>query len=120
ALALRSDYVEIQLDLAEVYAAQGKWQEALPLFSKSIGHAESDPDAYLLYGQALAETGAYREAEAPLRKAAELDSKNPVPHLELAKALTAIGAKQEARRELEAAAKLQQNKAESKPESDGT
>jgi rhomboid protease GluP len=83
ALALEPDYPVVRLDLAEIYASQGKDDKAVPLFTASIEQVEPDADAYLQYGRALRSTGNYPGAEKALRKSLELDPKNQEAQLEL-------------------------------------
>jgi membrane associated rhomboid family serine protease/Flp pilus assembly protein TadD len=107
ALKLEPDSPAVEVALAEVYQAQGKSSEAVPLFAKSISKAKSDSDDYLSYGQALVATEDYHQAESVLRKAISLDGKNAQSHLELAKVLRALNRNPEARKEDEQAAVLQ-------------
>lgn len=83
ALALEPDYPVVRVDLAEVYAYQGKADKAVPLFTASIAQVEPDADAYLLYARALRSTGNYPEAEKAARRSLELDPKNQQAQLEL-------------------------------------
>jgi len=107
ALKLEPGYPAVELDLAEVYLQLGDAKQAVPLFAKSISRATPDPDHYLAYGQALAATEDYRQAESALRKSIALDGKNAQAHVELAKVLRALNRNPEAQKEDEQATSLQ-------------
>lgn len=74
ALALRDDYADAQLRLANVLMADGEYAPAAGLLSKYVGAHEADGGARLQYAEALSRSGQPKPAEAQLR--ALLDKPN--------------------------------------------
>ena len=107
ALQLQPDDPDIEINVAELYMSQGKAEPAVRLFAKNISRTKLDWEDYMVYGEALAATEDYRQAESVLRKSVSLDSNRPKPHLMLAKVLRALHRDPEARQEDEQAAALQ-------------
>src|SRR5262249_44394166 len=106
-LKLEPDQPKVQVTLAELYMAQGKAKEAVPLFRDNIARAGGRANEYLIYGEALAATQDYEAAESALRKSISLNGKNVEAHLERAKVLRALHRDPEASKEDEQAAALQ-------------
>jgi rhomboid protease GluP len=106
-LAIAPDDRYSQINLAELYAFQGKPEKALPLFKKNLNEIAGYADALYYYGNALIQAGDLAEAESTLRKSVVLDSKWAEAHALLAKILKAEGKTEEAAKEQQIAASLQ-------------
>lgn len=74
-------------------------REALPYAKKATTDDPALPLGQLVFGRALAETGALSEAMAHLERALQLDPGNLENHLALARAYSEAGRAQDARRE---------------------
>ena len=107
ALQLQPDDPDIEINIAELYVSQGKPEAAVRLFAKNVSRTKLDWEDYFVYGEALAATEDYPQAESVLRKSISLDSKRPQPHLVLGKVLRALHRYPEAREEDERATALE-------------
>jgi tetratricopeptide (TPR) repeat protein len=68
-LAKRPDDSELNLQLADVYAAHRNWSAALPIYRDLLAKRLGDPSLALRYGLALLAAGHYRAALGPLERA---------------------------------------------------
>ena len=104
---MEPDDPDIQINVAELYVSQGKPEAAGRLFAKNVSRTKLDWEDYFVYGEALAATEDYPQAESVLRKSISIDGKRPQPHLVLAKVLRALHRDPEARQEDQQAATLE-------------
>jgi len=106
-LAVNSGDQDMQIGLAEVCAAQGKWEKALSFFGKNREFISDDADALLLYATALVQIKNLPEAEEVLKKSIHADSKLIESHKLLSDVLLQEGKTQEAMEEKHIADSLQ-------------
>lgn len=87
ALALRPDYVEVQLQAAEIYRAGRRFDRVLATLDRlqdGIGIEEAPPRVDMLQGIAMRRLGRSEEAHGCFVRAARKDPSDPAPHLEIA------------------------------------
>lgn len=95
ALALQPDYPEVQLQIAELYRTQGRYDRLLATIDRlqeTFGADGSCPcRAHLLRGIALQQLHRPNDAQRCFQDAIRTDPDNPEPHLYLAALLLEIG-----------------------------
>lgn len=110
ALALQPDYSDVQLELAELYRQQGRYDRLLATIDRlqdTIGEGDVCPSrAHMLRGIALHQLQRYGDAQRCFQDAIASDPKNPEPHLHLAALLLEQGDAQSARAPLQQAITL--------------
>jgi tetratricopeptide (TPR) repeat protein len=87
ALALRPDFQEVQLEAAEIYQAQGRFDRVLATLDRlqdGVGIEATEPRADMLQGIAMRQLGRHEQAKQCFLRAATKDPKVAAPHLELA------------------------------------
>lgn len=76
ALELEPNYAFVQVNLARVYLALDKPEQAVEMFRASISRLEPNADDYFWYAMALKQAGDLSGAESAVRRAIELDPKD--------------------------------------------
>jgi tetratricopeptide (TPR) repeat protein len=87
ALALRPDFQEVQLQAAEIYQAQGRFDRVLATLDRlqdGVGIEATAPRVDMLQGVAMRQLGRHEQAKQCFLRAAAKDPKIASPHLELA------------------------------------
>jgi tetratricopeptide (TPR) repeat protein len=87
ALALRPDFPEVQLQAAEIYQAQGRFDRVLATLDRlqdGIGVEATESRVDLLQGIAMRQLGRDEQAKQCFLRAARKDPKAASPHVELA------------------------------------
>ena len=87
AILSRSDDPEAAVQLAQIHMRRGHFEEAIPLFSKSLAVRPDDSRTLGSLGVALASTGRLDEAIATFQRAVDLDPHNTSAQANLAHAL---------------------------------
>src|SRR5581483_2350900 len=90
------DDVRETLRRAAEHQAAGQPHDAEALCRAVLAHAPSDPQALLLLGQALIDTGRATEAVAALRQSVALQPGSAEVHNQLGRALQATGSLKDA------------------------
>lgn len=110
ALALQPDFSDVQLEIAELYRQQGRYDRLLATIDRlqdSIGESGVCPSrAHMLRGIALHQLQRYSDAQRCFHDAIASDPNNPEPHLHLAALLLEQGDAQSARAPLQQAIAL--------------
>lgn len=110
ALALQPDFPDVQLEIAELYRQQGRYDRLLATIDRlqdTIGESDVCPArAHMLRGIALHQLQRYGDAERCFQEAIASDPNNPEPHLHLASLLLEQGDAQSARAPLQQAIAL--------------
>jgi tetratricopeptide (TPR) repeat protein len=110
ALALQPDYPDVQLEIAELYRQQGRYDRLLATIDRlqdTIGESDVCPSrAHMLRGIALHQLQRYGDAQRCFQDAIASDPNNPEPHLHLASLLLEQGDAESARRPLQQAIAL--------------
>jgi tetratricopeptide (TPR) repeat protein len=87
ALALRPDFQEVQLQAAEIYRPQGRFDRVLATLDRlqdGVGIEATESRADLLQGIAMRQLGRHEQAKQCFLRAAAKDPQAAAPHLELA------------------------------------
>jgi tetratricopeptide (TPR) repeat protein len=90
-LAKRPDDSELNLQLADIYAAHRNWSAALPIYRDLLAKHLGDPSLNLSYGLGLLATRRYQAALAPLEKARAAMPTNGEAGLAYARAMKGTG-----------------------------
>ena len=109
ALAIQPDYPEVQMQAAEVYHSQQRFDRCLATIDRlQDGTQAEDVPARvdMLQGLAMRQLGRSREARRCFVRAAAKDARDPSPHLELASLDLDMGRVAAARTSLETALRL--------------
>jgi tetratricopeptide (TPR) repeat protein len=110
ALALQPDFPEVQLEIAELYRQQGRYDRLLATIDRlqdTIAEGDACPSrAHMLRGIALHQLQRYGDAQRCFQDAIASDPNNPEPHLHLASLLLEQGDAQAARAPLQQAIAL--------------
>lgn len=109
ALALRPDYPQVQLQAAEIYHEQGRYDRVLATLDRlqdDVGIEASPPTVDVLRGIAMRQLGRRDEAQRCFLRAAGKDPTNATPHLEMATLALARGDVDQAGISLEKAIEL--------------
>lgn len=110
ALALQPDFPDVQLEIAELYRQQGRYDRLLATIDRlqdTIGESDVCPArAHMLRGIALHQLQRYGDAQRCFQDAIASDPNNPEPHLHLASLLLEQGDAQSARAPLQQAIAL--------------
>jgi tetratricopeptide (TPR) repeat protein len=110
ALALQPDYPEVQLQAAELYRLQGRYDRLLATIDRlkdTVGNDESCPSrAHMLRGIALQQFQRHSDAQRCFQEAIRRDPVDPEPYLYLAALHLEQGDVEAAREPLETAIKL--------------
>ena len=83
AIQLKPDYSGAVTAIADVYAAQGKLQQALTEYAKSLSITPNDPKTILNYAAALQQTGNKPQAEIQYRRVTELLPRDSAAYVDL-------------------------------------
>ncbi len=87
ALALQPDYPEVQLQAAEIYRAEQRYDRVLATLDRlqdGVGIEDAPARVDMLQGIAMRQLGRTEEARRCFARAATKDPTDPSPHLELA------------------------------------
>jgi tetratricopeptide (TPR) repeat protein len=87
ALALQPDYPAVQMEAAEIYRRQGRYDRLLATLDRlqeGIGMEQTPPRVDVLQGIAMRKVGRFEEAKRSFLRAAQKDPENDSPHIELA------------------------------------
>lgn len=87
ALALQPDYPAVQLEAAEIYRRQGRYDRLLATLDRlqeGIGMEQTPPRVDVLQGIAMRKVGRFEEAKRSFLRATQKDPENDSPHIELA------------------------------------
>ncbi len=110
ALALQPDFPDVQLEIAELYRQQGRYDRLLATIDRlqdTIGESDVCPSrAHMLRGIALHQLQRYGDAQRCFREAIASDPNDPEPHLHLASLLLEQGDAQAAHGPLQQAIAL--------------
>ena len=109
ALALQPDYPDVQLQAAELYLSQRRYDRLLATLDRlqdEVGVDDSPPQVDLLQGIAMRELGRTEEARRCFARASAKDASDVTPHLQLAELALAEGEVADARIALETALNL--------------
>lgn len=109
ALALRPDYPEVQLQLAELYRIQGRYDRLLATIDRLQDTMSADGcpcQAHLLRGVALQQLDRKSEAQRCFEEAIRVDPSNPDPYLYLASLMLEQGDRDAAQKPLQTAISL--------------
>lgn len=115
ALALRPDYPEVQLQLAELYRIQGRYDRLLATIDRlqdTVSEEGCPCQAHLLRGVALQQLNRKTEAQRSFEEAIRVDPNNPDPYLYLASLLLEQGDRAAALTPLQTAIRLQPSSAQ--------
>lgn len=115
ALALRPDYPEVQLQLAELYRTQGRYDRLLATIDRLQDTMSEDGcpcQAHLLRGVALQQLNRKNEAQRSFEEAIRVDPNNPDPYLYLASLLLEQGDRTAALSPLQTAIRLKPSSAQ--------
>lgn len=110
ALELEPDMPWVEVNLADIYAYQGKSAEAVALYRRSISEVDADATEYWRYGAALYSLQKYEEAENALQKSLALDQNDAGVHELLAHVYDKLGKIKEAKTESQRAGELSKKK----------
>ena len=109
ALALQPDYAEVQLQAANIYLAQGRFDRllaTLDCLQDDVGVDGAPSEVDILQGIAMRELGRHEEARRCFARASTKDASDVTPHLELAELALEQGQVASARAALETAINL--------------
>lgn len=109
ALALQPDYPDVQLQAAELYLSQRRYDRLLATLDRlqdEVGVDDAPPQVDLLQGIAMRELGRTEEARRCFARASAKDASDVTPHLQLAELALAQGEVVDARIALETALNL--------------
>ncbi len=109
ALALQPDYPEVQLQAAEIYLVQERYDRLLATLDRlqeGVGTDDSPAKADMLQGIAMRHLGRKEEAKRCFARAAEKNPADAAPHLEIASLAIENGDMESARRSLASATQL--------------
>lgn len=115
ALALKPAHIAARLDLADLYALQGRFEEALPLCEAVLAQQSEHSRAHLLRGKALAGLGQYGDAQQAFEAAINALPNNPAAYTELGLMLMKREQWAEARPVLQKAVALRQRRGDNGP-----
>jgi tetratricopeptide (TPR) repeat protein len=103
ALALQPDYPHVQLQAAEIYGQQRRFDRLLATLDRlqdGTGIEDAEPRVDILQGTAMRQLGRLEEARRCFLRAAAKDPTDATPHLELASLLLQQGQTDAARQSL--------------------
>ncbi len=109
ALALQPDYAEVQLQAANIYLAQGRFDRllaTLDCLQDDVGVDGAPSEVDILQGIAMRELGRHEEARRCFARASTKDAGDVTPHLEMAELALEQGQVASARAALETAIHL--------------
>ncbi len=109
ALALQPDFPEVQIQAAEIYQAQERYDRLLATLDRlqdGTGVAQAPARVDILQGIAMRHLGRTEEAGRCFARAAAKDPSNPTPHMELASLALERGDTDAARQSLALARQL--------------
>ncbi|NND97798.1 MAG: tetratricopeptide repeat protein [Pirellulaceae bacterium] len=109
ALALRPDYPEVQMQAAEIYRIQGRYDRLLATLDRlqeGLGGIEIPARADMLRGIAMRQLGQHQEARRCFARAATKNPNDADPHLQIASLCLDKGDVQSARDSVEVAIQL--------------
>jgi predicted Zn-dependent protease len=69
---------------AGVFLSESRYDQALPIFEKIVNAYPKVPFLHYAYGDALAATSMYEEAQSQLQEEAKISPASPLPYLRLA------------------------------------